>query len=196
MEIIDIPMIDKVNAIGGSIIVVLTYLLGDHWVLFAAFLFLNLIDYVTGVIKSKIHNNESSSAGLRGIIKKFSYWVMITLAFVMGGVLNEMGEAIGVDLSLFTPLIGWYTLASLALNEFRSILENLTESGIAVPPVLLKGLGIMSDKIAGLADQLFDGTIDLDGDGGSHEYHAEIDTPADELRERGTVTLRIHTTDE
>ena len=38
------PIIDAYNAIAGTVIAVLSYILGDHWILFLAFLLLNVAD--------------------------------------------------------------------------------------------------------------------------------------------------------
>ncbi|RGH96763.1 holin, partial [Coprobacillus sp. AM26-5AC] len=50
------------------------------------------------------------------------------------------------DLSILA-FLGWYVLASLIINEYRSILENLVEAGCDVPQVLIKGLEVASKKI-------------------------------------------------
>ena len=36
------PFIDGYNAVTGAIVAVLSYILGEHWILFAAFLLLNV----------------------------------------------------------------------------------------------------------------------------------------------------------
>ena len=41
-------IIDGYNAIAGAIVAVLSYILGEHWILFAAFLLLNVADWITG----------------------------------------------------------------------------------------------------------------------------------------------------
>ena len=38
--------LDKINAMGGVAVAVLTYVLGEHWYLFAYFLFMNGVDYI------------------------------------------------------------------------------------------------------------------------------------------------------
>lgn len=43
-------------------------------------------------------------------------------------------------------LIGWFVLASLIINEARSICENFIEAGFKVPKVLSNGLAI-ADKL-------------------------------------------------
>lgn len=45
---------DAINAIGGTIVAVLTAALGTHWFLFVGFLTLNIIDYITGIRKSRL----------------------------------------------------------------------------------------------------------------------------------------------
>lgn len=47
-------VIDTYNAILGAAVAVLSYILGEHWILFALFLGLNIIDWLTGWIKAKI----------------------------------------------------------------------------------------------------------------------------------------------
>lgn len=190
-EFIDLPIIDKFNAFGGAAVAVATYFLGEHWVLFSAFLVLNLLDYITGIMKSKILHNESSTAGLHGIVKKFGYWVMIVLAFGMSPVLNEIGESIGTDLSDFTPWIGWTTLGALILNEVRSVLENLVEAGWDVPPFLTRGLRVL-EKVLEKEEEIFDGDIELDK---AHleQSHIEIKKNPEQLIEKHSVVLKIKT---
>ena len=44
-------------------------------------------------------------------------------------------------------LLGWWVLASLIVNEARSILENLVELGYNVPEYLVKGLAVTQKLI-------------------------------------------------
>lgn len=194
LNAIDLPFMDKVNAFGGMIVAVLTYALGEHWYLFAAFLLFNVFDYVTGVWKSKLLKTESSSAGLRGIIKKFGYWFMIVLAFVLGAIMNEIGVLINTDLSAFTPMIGWLILAMMAFNELRSILENLSEIGVPVPTFLTKGLKVFADKANSIGDAIFDGDLEIDPQKDDDtKYRVDLKTPDYDLKERDSVTLKIKT---
>ena len=47
----------------------------------------------------------------------------------------------------FMQFIGWFVLANYLVNEIRSILENMVEMGVNVPPMLIKGLKIASERI-------------------------------------------------
>ena len=79
--------------------------------------------------------------GWQGVLKKLGYWIMIMVAFGAGAVFIEIGKAIGVNLGI-TTLLGWFVLASLIINEIRSILENFVEAGYNVPAILTKGLQV------------------------------------------------------
>ena len=145
-----LPFFDEFNAQVGLIVAVLTYIFGEHWILFAGFFALNIIDYITGCLKSRINGKTNSTKGAKGVLKKLGYWLMIMVAFGSSVIFMEIGEVIGVNLDI-TKLIGWFVLASLIINEIRSILENFVEAGYDVPNVLTKGLEVASkavDKIS------------------------------------------------
>lgn len=143
---------DSYNAFVGTIIAVLTMVLGEHWYIFAAFLLLNIIDWLTGWMKSRINGVENSTAGWKGVLKKIGYWLMIAVAFAIAAALIEVGEVIGIDLGI-TTLLGWFVLASLIVNEARSIVENFVEAGYDVPKVLTTGLQVADEKLNGSDDK-------------------------------------------
>lgn len=133
---------DKVNVIYGLIATAGAAIFGQYWFLFAGFLMLNALDYLTGWWKAKFYKkNESSAVGAKGVFKKVSYWMVIGIAFFISHCFKSMGEIIGINLS-FVQLFGWFTLATYLINEIRSILENLVEIGAPVPAFLVSGLDI------------------------------------------------------
>ena len=103
---------DNYNAFVGTVIAVISVIFGEHWYLCALFLALNIADWVTGWMKSRIMKKENSVKGWQGVLKKIGYWIMITFAFMVAAGLIEIGEIIGVDLQI-TTLLGWFVLASL-----------------------------------------------------------------------------------
>lgn len=142
---------DKYNVIVGTIVAILSYIFGQYWYLFGGYLLLNILDWVTGWMKSRLAGAENSQKGLTGIIKKVGYWIMILVAFLMGTLFIKMGEMLGIDLRV-TTLLGWFVLASLIINEIRSILENFVEAGYHPPAVLTKGLSVASKLIDDATD--------------------------------------------
>lgn len=141
-----LPITHKIDATIAIAVAILTYIFGEHWFLFAAFLILNVCDYITGCMKSKATGRISSQKGLSGILKKFGYWIMVLIGFGMSAVFIEIGLALGINLSI-TKLIGWFVLASLLVNEFRSILENLVEAGYKLPKILIEGLEVANNVL-------------------------------------------------
>lgn len=139
---------DSYNAFVGAVIAILTMVLGEHWYIFAAFLLLNVIDWITGWMKSRINGIENSMAGWKGVLKKLGYWLMIAVAFAIAAALIEVGKVIGIDLGV-TTLLGWFVLASLIVNEARSIVENFVEAGYDVPKILTTGLQVADEKLNG-----------------------------------------------
>lgn len=154
-------IIDGYNAVVGTIVAVLSYILGDHWILFLAFLLLNVGDWLTGWMKSRLAGKENSTAGWKGVLKKLGYWLMIMVAFGASAVFIEIGKVIGIDLGI-TTLLGWFVLASLIINEIRSILENFVEAGYNVPAILVNGLKV-ADKVVNQDNQSNDDKNESEG---------------------------------
>lgn len=143
---VSLKYMDAVNAVGGTIVAVLSAVLGTHWMLFVGFLLLNIIDYVTGIRKSRLLGKDNSAKGVKGVWKKLGYWLMVLVAFLASAIFIEIGQTINVDLAV-TTYVGWFTLASLIINELRSILENFVQAGDNVPAILVKGLEVADQAI-------------------------------------------------
>lgn len=148
-------IINKINLIGGAAVTLLSAVLGEYWYLFAAFAVLNVLDYITGIMKSRYTHTENSNKGLKGIMKKLGYWIVIGIAFFVAVAFRDVGAKIGVDFG-FAVFIGWFTLCTFIINEIRSILENLVLIGVEVPRWLVSGLEVAHNKINDIADGMPD----------------------------------------
>ena len=80
-----------------------------------------------------------------GLLKKLGYWIIIMISFLASVLFIEIGNTLGINLEI-TTLLGWFVLASLAINELRSIVENLVEAGYNIPMIFTKGLEV-ADKM-------------------------------------------------
>ena len=139
-------IIDTYNAVVGGIVAILSFIFGEHWILFALFLLFNVADWLTGWMKSRMAHKENSTAGWKGVLKKMGYWLMILVSFGASAIFIEIGTVLGVNLQI-TTLLGWFVLASLAINELRSICENFVEAGFNVPNILIRGLQVADEAI-------------------------------------------------
>ena len=138
----DFDFIDHYNMIVGAAVAVFSAVFGIYWYLFAGYLILNVIDWITGWRRANKQHKESSMVGLKGIIKKTGYWIIVLIAFMIPDLFIKLGrDTLGIDLE-FLMLLGWFTLATLIVNEIRSILENLVEMDYNVPGVLIDGLAV------------------------------------------------------
>lgn len=169
---------DRVNLALGILAALFSYVFGEHWILFAFFLLLNCGDFLTRWIAARLTETENSKAGWLGILKKLGYWVMIALGFGMSVVFIEIGMVIHVNLEV-TTFIGWFVLATLIINEIRSILENLIEAGYQVPNVLIKGLEV--------ANKAIDGEIKIGDDG----IETVLNKTKEEIKTKGKATFEV-----
>ena len=144
---------DKINMLYGSLTALFASILGKYWYLFAGFLLLNVVDYITGWIKAKYFlKNTSSEIGAKGAVKKVMYWVIVGISFFMARCFVKIGFLFDTDLA-FMYLLGYFTLATYAINEIRSILENCVVMGVKVPKYLTKGLDVAEKLIEEQTEQ-------------------------------------------
>ena len=97
----------------------------------------NLIDYATGLMAAP-HRTESvnSYKSIRGIVKKVCMWLLIVVGVIVDAMLNYAVEYIGWGIAL--PFIVATVVAVwLLVNEIISILENILDIGVNIPPFLL-----------------------------------------------------------
>lgn len=152
--------IDKYNLAVGVLITFLSAIFGRYWYLFGAFLVMNVVDFFSGWHKARVKHTETSAAGWIGAVKKVWYWVIVAIAFLSARVFVDLGnDILKIDLN-FMYMIGWFTLASLIINEIRSILENLVEIGVEVPEILIKGLAITEKLVSAASDTTVGGEDD------------------------------------
>lgn len=135
------------NIIIGTVLTYIITIFEQYGLIMFTFLIFNVLDWMTGTMKARLLGKESSIDGLKGVCKKLGYWVLILVAFLVGENFILIGNNLGIDLSI-ADYIGWITLAMLAVNEARSIIENLVQMDVYVPEVLVKGLEVAQEKIA------------------------------------------------
>ena len=70
---------------------------------------------------------------------------MVMVAFGASAVFIDIGKTLNINFGI-TTLLGWFVLASLLINEIRSIVENFVEAGFNVPKILVNGLEV-ADKL-------------------------------------------------
>ena len=117
-----------ISNVFSVILTTIVYLLGGIDIAIQSLLIVIVIDYLTG-IASAIYNKElSSKIGFKGIIKKFSYLLVVALSVVIDNLLGQSG--------LIRSLVIYFFVA----NDGLSIIENMAEMNIKLPQKLIDAL--------------------------------------------------------
>ena len=109
-----------------------------------------ILDYLTGMMKAYLSGSLSSKKGLRGILKKLGYLIVIVTGAVCDYILIHLISRIGVTFSL-PFLVSLVITVWLIVNELISILENLSTLGVPFPRFLMhlvKRLAVYVEKSA------------------------------------------------
>ncbi|MBS7005718.1 MAG: phage holin family protein [Enterocloster clostridioformis] len=98
---------------------------------------LNFTDYITGILASKRRNElVTSDKGLWGIVKKIGMWILVGLGWAMDVLINYASQYVGLSIKL-PFVVATIVAVWLICNEIISILENLLDIGVAMPPFLM-----------------------------------------------------------
>lgn len=97
----------------------------------------NLIDYGTGLAAAaKRREQISSYRSIWGIAKKVCQWLLIIVGAMLDMLIKYAVDNAGINVTL--PFIVATVVAVwLVVNEMISILENMIDIGVAMPPFLL-----------------------------------------------------------
>lgn len=125
------------NIISDVLSVLLTtlvYILGGFDVALKSLIIIIVIDYLTGVGSAYYNKKVSSKKGLKGIIKKFCYFLIVALAVVIDNLMGQSG--------VIRTLVIYFFVA----NDGISIIENMAEMDVKLPKKLIESLEDMKHK--------------------------------------------------
>lgn len=128
----------------------------------------NLIDYGTGLCAAKYRNDGgiSSYKSIKGITKKVCQWLLVLVGAWVDILINYAIECAGIEVTI-PFIVGTVVAVWLVVNEIISILENMMDIGVAMPPFLLplvRYIRQQTENKAALPDQ--EDTTEQEG---SHE---------------------------
>jgi len=102
--------------------------------LLSLFLFVIVLDYISGLGASIIEGKGLSSAvGFKGLIKKFAIILIIALTY-------QIDKALGMDVIMSGTI--YFFLA----NELISVVENYGRMGLPLPDQIKKMIKILKEK--------------------------------------------------
>lgn len=118
----------------GSAGAVITYFFGGWNDLLSLFLFVIVIDYVSGIFASIIEGKGlSSEVGFKGLLKKFAMIAVIALA-------HRADVALDMDMLMYGAV--FFYLA----NELLSITENYGRMGLPMPDKVKSLIQVLRDR--------------------------------------------------
>lgn len=116
------------------ILTTIVYVLGGWDVALISMVIVVIIDYITGVASAFYNKKLSSKKGLKGIIKKFCYFLVVALAVVIDNLLGQSG--------IIRTLVIYFFVA----NDGLSVIENMAEMDIKLPKKLIDALEELRHK--------------------------------------------------
>ena len=97
----------------------------------------NIIDYITGITAAGVQRQQISSyKGIVGIAKKIFMWLLIVVGVFIDVMLQYMFNSLNIPIAL-PFIVGCIVACWLVFNELISILENLNDIGVPMPPFLM-----------------------------------------------------------
>lgn len=128
---------DKVKFAIASFFAVVTSWLGTLAIPVYILAACNVIDYISGVAAAKNRNEKVSSyKGIRGITKKVFMYLLIVVGVFIDYMLQYMFTSLNIPIKL-PFVVGCIVACWLVLNEILSILENMSDIGVPMPPFLM-----------------------------------------------------------
>lgn len=96
----------------------------------------NVIDYITGLIAVSSRDEKLSSyKSIRGITKKVCMWLLVVVGAIVDELIKYATEAVGIEVH-FTFLVACVVAVWIICSELISILENIDDIGVKLPPFL------------------------------------------------------------
>lgn len=124
----------------------LSSILGILYVPVLLMVLCNIIDYITGMIAAHYRSEKISSyIGLKGIIKKVCLWLLVVVGAIMDSLIKYAADTVGIVPPVHF-LIACVVAVWIICNELISILENMVDIGVKIPPFLMPLVKLIKEQ--------------------------------------------------
>lgn len=128
----------------------------------------NVIDYITGLAAAKYRDQFINSyKGIKGITKKVCMWLLVAVGAIIDELLMYAASVINISPPV-SFLVACIVAVWLVCNELISILENISDIGVALPPFLLGIVTQLKSQVEDKTDIKAD-DMAADKESGEHE---------------------------
>lgn len=129
-----------INFFTSTLLTTVVYFLGGLDTALKTLLILIVLDYITGLCKAIINKKINSLIGLKGIIKKVGYLIVVALSVLLDEVIGDTGAIRNLVIYFFVA------------NEGISILENWGAMGLPLPKKVFEVLEQIKAEKGGGSD--------------------------------------------
>ena len=134
------------------------YFIGWQGLLFILLVVALVIDYLSGSLAARKHNEWNSRKATEGRVKKALVFVALITAIILDTMIMILVKySNAFNLSFDWPFA--FTLVSTVwfiLSEAGSTLENLAIYGLNIPKFLIKGIKVLKGKVENVGDHLIE----------------------------------------
>ena len=144
-----------ISVVAGIVGGIIANALGGFDGIMIALISVVVLDYLTGVVKASNTKKLSSEIGFKGIAKKICMWLLVGVGVIIDQLLSYSAGVVGITLP-FTFLVACVVAIWLICNEIISILENINDIGVTLPPFLqpiVKNLKSQVEKKADIEER-------------------------------------------
>jgi toxin secretion/phage lysis holin len=117
-----------INFITSTLLTTVVYFLGGLDIALKTLLIFILLDYITGLCKAIVNKKVNSIIGVKGIIKKIGYLIVVALSVQLDNITGSTGA--------LRTLVIYFFVA----NEGISVLENWGSIGLPLPKKIMETL--------------------------------------------------------
>lgn len=127
-------MKNLINFITGTLFTGITYFLGGWDMALEILLWMIVLDYITGVFKAIFNKKLNSEVGIKGVIKKVGYLIIVAVAVMLDRIIGDTGAIRNIVIFFFVA------------NEGISLVENWVAMGLPMPQVIIDTLEQIKQK--------------------------------------------------
>ncbi len=96
----------------------------------------NIVDWITGIMACKNRGEKlTSERSMKGITKKIAMYLLVFVGFLIDVLIQYAINTLGLPL-VFPNIIASIVAVWITINEILSIIENIDDIGLKIPPFL------------------------------------------------------------
>lgn len=123
-----------INFVTGTVFTGISYLLGGWDMAIKILLIMIVLDYITGVFKAIYNKKLNSEVGIKGVIKKVGYLIIVAVSVEIDRMMGDTGAIRNIVIYFFVA------------NEGISVVENWGAMGLPMPQAIMDALEQIKQK--------------------------------------------------